>query len=289
MKIYALVISYNPNISQLKASVNSLSKQVEKVIIVDNGSSNFSEIQNIDIPNIETIGINSNVGIAEATNIGINRIEEYNSDFILFSDQDTLYPGDYVEKAISFFENHKDSNIACITPAIFDTTTETIKSIYVLNKSRITKVSPKTNTDVIQTIASGLIVRTDYLLIIGGMKTDLFIDYVDYEWCWRCNDKGFRIVYLDSIQINHSLGDNYKLIFGRKISIRNSVRYYYIIRNTLYLALKTKYLPQKARFQLFKQAFIYFLCYISFMKGQPKLMIKAIYDGFCGNLGKLNN
>ena len=74
-KVVAIIISYNPD-NNLLDSVNLLENQVEKIIIVDNGSKKekvkeINLIRDINKEKIEVIFNEENLGIATALNIGV--------------------------------------------------------------------------------------------------------------------------------------------------------------------------------------------------------------------------
>ena len=46
-KVYAGVVTYNPEIKRLKENISSIQNQVTTVLIFDNGSNNVDNIQNL--------------------------------------------------------------------------------------------------------------------------------------------------------------------------------------------------------------------------------------------------
>ena len=73
-KVAAIIVSYNPD-SNLFDSINLLLNQVEKVIIVDNGSKEkyVKYIKSINEDKIEIILNKENLGVATALNIGVRK------------------------------------------------------------------------------------------------------------------------------------------------------------------------------------------------------------------------
>ena len=76
-KIAALIITYNPA-ERLFSLLDAINKQVDLVVIVDNGSkvSISTFLENSVHPNLEIISLNANQGIAKALNVGIDFIIE---------------------------------------------------------------------------------------------------------------------------------------------------------------------------------------------------------------------
>jgi rhamnosyltransferase len=88
---------------------------------------------------------------------------------------------------------------------------------------------------------------------IGGLDSDLFIDYVDYEWCLRARARGWRVVGLPSVRMTHALGDEVRLVFGRQVLVHRPRRQYYLIRNAVLLA-RRRSLPRHWRLHLLGRA-----------------------------------
>ncbi|RVR98171.1 glycosyltransferase, partial [Citrobacter freundii] len=69
-KIFAIIVTYNPDNSVLDEFVRKITHQVSKVIIVDNSEpSQVNSYKDVDI-----VRLNDNVGIAEAQNESIKNI-----------------------------------------------------------------------------------------------------------------------------------------------------------------------------------------------------------------------
>lgn len=68
--VYASIVCYNPDISKLQRNVESIYRQVDCVLIIDNGSQNASLFQQSlkDYPGIIYIRHPQNMGIAYALN-----------------------------------------------------------------------------------------------------------------------------------------------------------------------------------------------------------------------------
>ena len=100
-KVAAIIVSYNPD-SNLFDSINLLLNQVEKVIIVDNGSKEkyVKYIKSINEDKIEIILNKENLGIATALNIGVRKALENGYEWILTMDQDSKASPDMVKKML---------------------------------------------------------------------------------------------------------------------------------------------------------------------------------------------
>ena len=83
--------------------------------------------------------------------------------------------------------------------------------------------------------SSGCLIAMDALAEVGGMEDRLFIDYVDTEWCLRAIYKGYSLFGVGSACMQHDLGDAFVNLFSRTVPVHSSLRYYYLIRNGLWL------------------------------------------------------
>lgn len=74
--------------------------------------------------------------------------------------------------------------------------------------------------------------------IVGMMDEELFIDYVDTEWCLRCLNYGILVHIIPDIEMVHAIGDKSVKICGINIPIHSPVRRYYRVRNAFLLLRK---------------------------------------------------
>jgi rhamnosyltransferase len=80
---------------------------------------------------------------------------------------------------------------------------------------------------------------------LGGFDDLLFIDLVDYEYCYRARVNGFKLIQFSNVFITHNVGievyrSSIKSLFlvRKKKSIHSPLRCYYMYRNMLYLESK---------------------------------------------------
>lgn len=276
MNISAIIVTYNPNLSQLSVCVSSLLPQVEKIIIVKNSSEklDFSEFQNEKIIQIQ---LEKNFGIAYAQNRGIDKSFELGSKWILLSDQDTVFPKNYVsnfEKKIKIFGKNK-----IYAPTFFNEVKNQKEPVSV---SILKSVIPSGNeaVKVFHAISSGMIFYKEVFQKIGGMKDVLFIDYVDFEFCWRAKKFGIETLCFPDTEINHQLGDSYKKVFGKKITIRSDFRYFYMLRNGFYLSKNCEYLSNCEKSALRKRTLIFAIGIILISKNKLKAL-KLVKSAVC--------
>jgi len=110
--IETIIITYYPNIETLNKTLNSLYSQVDKIFIVDNTPNKAESLNKFQNGKIDIIYLMENKGIAYAQNIGIKKAMEDEADYIILSDQDTVYPENYVSKMLTCFNNFNNEKVA---------------------------------------------------------------------------------------------------------------------------------------------------------------------------------
>lgn len=228
--IYCILVSYKPDPSQLNNTVQSIINQVDKLVIVKNSNENI----NIFNGKIHIIQLEKNFGIAYAQNRGIEFAISENAEYVFFSDQDSIYPEDFIKKSMNCFARHTGEPVAAVVPYFYNNNK---KQFTTINITKTNSIVPEHDKDyeVQHAISSGTVSPCTVFQEIGLMNERLFIDWVDYEWCWRAIEKKYKIVCDTSNIINHNMGDSFKTVFGRKIVVYSDFRSYYFFRNGTYL------------------------------------------------------
>ena len=110
------IVTYNPDISQLKSTIRKIPDDGFCCIIVDNSSGNLCSIRQLLDGNVHMIENPNNYGIAKA----LNQIMEYGKDlgyeWVLLLDQDSDYPFDKFRVMANMCNNEN----AIISPGIYD-------------------------------------------------------------------------------------------------------------------------------------------------------------------------
>lgn len=231
--IFALIITYNPNVRKLNESIDTLKNQTDKIIVVDNGSKNQKEIYTLlgSDYNVVLESLTKNEGIATAQNIGFRIAEKENAEWVLTMDQDSLFPINGIE----CFKNSKE---------YFDRHTGILAANYVdsrIGKTLTTSEAKISDKDFV--ISSGNLVLLEAWKNVQGFDEKLFIDYVDYDFDAKVKKAGYNIFQDNEVIIQHELGMPpknrpfvKKLLFFRKESIISdhvAFRQYYFYRNVL--------------------------------------------------------
>jgi rhamnosyltransferase len=291
VKVFAIIVTYNPSLTSLLDLLNSLYGQVFQIVIVNNGDKlNFD----FEISNLHQIDLNSNYGIALAQNVGLTYCIDQGADFVITSDQDSIFPIDYVKSMYEIFLINKSRyKICCLAPSFRNLVVGNKILPYVyfqgyqLKTSFIFKNSLAFPSHV---ISSGMFIPVDAIKEVGFMNEDLFIDWVDTEWCWRALYKNFTILQTDRLLLNHNLGDIAAEFMGRVYYKHTPVRYYYSIRNSLYMFIYSKEFNKNYKFYLFYKIYktcLFFLI-TSFSIRTLKLICYSHKDVFLKRMKKFS-
>lgn len=289
IKIIMIYATYNPQIELLKKSIQSITSQVDKIYIIDNTPSKDTRLDFFKNDKTEVIYLEENYGIAYALNIGIKKALQDQAYFIMLSDQDTYYPQNYVFNMLKVFLI--DDKIAAVAPRFVDSNKKGRDGFIGVVPVIFKRFFPKSGThEIMQAISSGKILQAKYVRIIGMMEEMLFIDWVDYEWCWRARARGYKIVGNADVVIKHQLGDSSKNLGFREVNLRSHIRHYYITRNAFYLALYSNDLDILHRITLFFKSFRYIVGYPVLSKPHLthlKYVLLGFWHGIIGKMGKL--
>lgn len=249
-EIAAIIVTYNPEIDRLYGLINQLMPQIAKVIVVDNGSKNLSEINKIKKhEKISIISLGENLGIAKAQNVGINEVLKNEINYFILFDQDSNIASEYVEKIyLNYFLLSKSNNVGVVGPALYNDLYDYMYPILNVEKNGL--VSKKNITTLEKkpfesnmVIASGSFISVDLIKSIGYMKEYFFIDSVDTEFVLRAESYGFKNFIVTDVHLNHLIGDKNIIFFGKKITVHSPFRRYFMFRNFLYM-LRLSYVPK---------------------------------------------
>lgn len=244
--VCGIIVTYNIGNDFYKC-FNSVRDQVEKVIIVDNGSDEdtTSVLKNIKKNNnhVEVIYNKENLGIGHALNQGVELALENNFEWILTMDNDSEATNSMVDimintynKAISEFK----TNVVSIFPRYIE------KGFYDSNLNEKSESRLNEYEGVECEITSGNLLKADIFKKIGGFRDDYFIDYVDHEYCLRMIKNGYSSIRAKDAILLHSLGNSKKkIVAGKTLTYTNhsASRRYYITRNRFDVWNKYKDIP----------------------------------------------
>jgi rhamnosyltransferase len=301
-KIAAIIVVYYPDPVTTTALLAAVRPQVDMIYVVDNTPTGdlgwVPDLTEVDVrPRAVHMVMGENCGIAVAHNAGIKTAIGNHCTHVLLFDQDSSPPPTMVQTLIHEEKILLDNGVrlASIGPAYWDEKTKEVAPAIRSTGLVVRKFKIDVNSDQPvasdHLIASGSLIRVSAIKEIGLMREDLFIDWVDIEWGIRARSMGYNHYICPSALMNHSIGDDYVDVLGKKINLHSDVRNYYIVRNAVALGLDRS-LPRAWRYRMLIKAPLYVLFH-SWNTAEHsrlaafKLMLVAAGDGLRNKLGKM--
>lgn len=286
MKIIAIIVTYNPS-SNLLNLINSLRHQKVTPIIVDNGSKRFDFTTAEEDNQNYLIRLADNLGIATAQNKGIERALELGAEYILFFDQDSTIPNNFVQDMMDDYQLISNQNIkvGALGPRFIDERynfyykTISISKHGLRTKHDVSNINEPFNSTLL--ISSGSLVSVETLKEVGLMRDNYFIDYVDTEWCLRAESLGFKNYISAKAVMRHTIGDNVLKFKFINVPVHSAFRRYFRVRNAFYM-LREPHVP----FLLFVREMIFnfihqgiLVCFEKNRLAYVKSYFKGVRDG----------
>lgn len=295
IEVYAVIVTYNPNLEILEKGLMALSCQVSMIIVVDNHSANATEIIDLcqSIDNCQSINLQDNEGIGFAQNKGIKKALDLNASHVILFDQDSIVDKGFVCNLLQAEKTAiaEGVNVGITGPVYKSPNDNFLYPIYTFNGNKYIQLkidNSKEYIEVTHVIASGELIRREVFDLVGYMREDLFISQVDYEFCFRSSFYGFSIIRASNASMTHNMGDKQFSILGRKIGIYSPFRRYFTCRNGV-LLLKDKYYPKKAAWISVKLSFLRTIVGILYGPNRTKQLkysCRGFWDGIKGVSGK---
>jgi rhamnosyltransferase len=289
--VITVVVTYNPALEVLEKLLDALVPQVAFVVLVDNGSHSDLAVWNqgrYSVP-VEVLLQGENKGIAAAQNIGIQWARNRGAGFVLLMDQDSIPAPDMVDKLMASIA--KQTLPAAAGPRYLDERQNNPPPFLRVQGLRLERCACSSETSVVPVdylIASGCLIPMSVLDKVGGMRDDLFIDYVDIEWGLRASHQGFQSYGVCSAHMQHSLGDHPTKFFGKNIPLHNPLRHYYHFRNAVIL-YKTPWVPLNWKVVDGWRLCLKYVFYSLFTKPRRahwRMMTLGVWHGLVGRAGK---
>ena len=252
--ICGIVIFY-PKLVRLRTNVEKLQEENAKIIFFVNGCDTECDEYIRTVKDAIILTQKKNVGVATALNAIFKSAEELKEKWVLTFDQDSIITDGFLLQMKAKAKN-ADERIACICPKVVDK-----RRIFPANKV----MSYRGDEEYVQMcVTSGSYTRISAWSHVGKFDDYLFIDLVDNDFCKRLINSDWKILRLNTVELNQEFGNIEprsektiaiiknlcnkirnknlavnisKFAYKKKIS---SLRVYYTNRNIIYLNKKLK-------------------------------------------------
>ncbi|HDR2409659.1 MULTISPECIES: rhamnosyltransferase [Enterobacter] len=283
--ISSVTVTYNPDLDCFKAQLQSLQQQLDHCVVVDNGSKNVADIEDLCQQfKYDLIKLDTNRGLSYAQNIGIENAISRGAEYLLLLDQDSVLGANFISAMSKMYTQY---NVGILGPSFYDPHTNEFYwgTNYIgpfIKRTPIEEI-----TDVTYVIASGSFFSSEVYEKVGKMEEALFVDYIDVEWALRAKKLGYRVAMTNQASMAHTIGDSRLNLLGRKISVHSPMRRYFLVRNSFFM-IRKPYIPVGYKI---REVFLNFArAAISLILNKEKkktlmMIFYGISDGLSGRFG----
>jgi rhamnosyltransferase len=248
--IYAVLVTYNPDPACVASLAARLRDQVERLLVIDNGSANGTALAALcaTLPAVTLLALASNTGIAHAQNAGVALARREGARYIVYFDQDSTPPAGFVTTLRASFDTLSARvRVAATVPVFRHARDGFYYPLILLRRFGLrTKIVPDGAGGapfvVSMAISSGTFTSLAVLDDVGPMRDDFFIDYVDTEWCLRALARGYTFYAVPGASMLHAIGDHTMPFLRWRVPVHTAARRYYRIRNGFYM-LRLAHVP----------------------------------------------
>lgn len=263
------IVTFNPEVGRLEENIAAVSKQVSSIVIADNGSENFAEIETLiakvvssrnDVGNesglrVKILKNEKNDGIAAALSQIMDYADEEAYKWVLTLDQDSVIEPGLVNAYLNVANDTKYADAGMLTCLIQDRNFRDEK--YEKQDAPV--------MDVGYCITSAAFTSVKAYMKTSGYDKKFFIDAVDFDICYSLRESGFKVYRVKHVGLYHEVGhgENRRFLW-RTIVVyhQKPFRIYYFARNMIWLHKKHRRLYgilnlTKKEFALFTRILLY--------------------------------
>ncbi len=287
----SIIVTYQTKINEFTDILKKHQDNFQQVIIVNNTPE--IDVSKFQSKQLTIINNQDNIGLSAALNVGIKEAKRLGFKMVALFDQDTELPPNFTQQMLHYINQYPgDKSVAVYSPVFHNhVINETGRHInfkpFRLIRDPVVETEDYAHPHYV--ITSGSIIPIKVLDDVGLMREELFIDFVDIEWCLRARQQGYEIVAINKVMIDHYLGDYAVSFMGHHYPIHSPLRMYYYFRNAMYL-YRLKGIDWNWRLVDATRNLFRFLFYMLFVKNRStyfKYIIKGYYHGLIKRMGKL--
>jgi GT2 family glycosyltransferase len=253
-----IIVNWNAG-PQLKNCVDSITKfgvgLVNKIIVVDNGSTDGSEKPVEGMPNVTLIRTGENLGFGKACNLGAKHAD---SDYLLFLNPDAALFEGTIFKVVNFMqepanqtvgicgvqlveENGQVSRSCARFPSIkgFLAHSVGLDSIFPGLGNSMAEWDHLAGREVDQVIGAFFLVRRRLFEELQGFDERFFVYFEEVDFSYRAHQAGWRSFYLADAQAFHAGGGTSNQVKAKRLFYSLRSRLLYSFKHFSFLAALT--------------------------------------------------
>lgn len=253
--ICGIMVTYYPT-RQTIENIRIAKQQLDCFVLIDNTPTHvdFSLLNDLGIfdlseakprfpmtPNMYSVILlrnHSNLGLSKAFNLGISIAKSLEVDYILLLDQDSKLHNDTIEKLFRSYTallNYEVGALGCTNiqygaPLPAQSTSPRLQPKEYVESALYQEVYLKEN--------SGLLIPIIVINKVGKFNEAFFLDGVDYDFCLRLREYGYKVFRAKQAFITQSAGTESNVrLFGKtfKYIIRDPKRTHSIVESYVML------------------------------------------------------
>lgn len=224
--VVAVVPTYRPD-DALVGNVALIRSQVDRVIVVDDGSGPAAELvlRRVAELGVELLRLPENGGIARALNAGVGAaLQDAATRYLLTVDQDTALAPDFVARCLETFRlpGEDGQDVGAVVPLV------------VSGRAIRTVVSSTGWETPLEPVQSGMVIARQTFERVGLFREEFVIDCVDSDFFLRSREAGLSTAVSPAATMRHQLGVTRTTTPGRPgFAYHSPVRRFYMTRNRL--------------------------------------------------------
>lgn len=234
-KIAAIYTTYHPD-NGFRHRINAVVQYCAITIVVDNTPGGHFFTQS-DANGLTILQDGVNKGLGTALNAGLAEAKRQQCEIVVLFDQDSSPEEDFIEKLCEGLYAAGPRSI--VGPILLDD-----------NDLPLAAVSTSVSSPVLQLAkcipTSGMCFSLDCIETSDRFTEDFFLDFVDFDWCWRLQQKDWSVFRLLSLPMPHRLGLAQRHLLFLTFHIPAPYRHYFQFRDTLKM-LGRSYVPIRSQ------------------------------------------
>lgn len=245
VRVWAVVVTFHPDFEVLGKLLQSLRRQSQAIVIVDNGDEVDRRLDACAGDGVAVRRLGGNRGVAAALNVGIEAAAQAGATHVLLSDQDSLPAPGMVAGLLEAMDlmRARGERVAAVGPRYTDLHSRVVRAFKAVARGPFSArevMADEARPDVpaLTLITSGTLIPVAVFADVGLMREDLFIDRVDTEWCLRARAKGWSLFGTARATLYQRMGEGAMRVWywgWRRVNVYAPVRIYYQVRNTVFL------------------------------------------------------
>lgn len=288
MNTWCVIVCYRPDLARLGRLCADLAAEGASIVLVDNTDVPGHDLaQLVPQAHLRSLGFNS--GIAHAQNIGIRAALDAGAAAIALFDQDSQVAPGLLRALVAALSPGVP---AVVSPLCYDDLSRDELPSMAVSRRGVSSVIQRDGSgspyEVDIVISSGTVATREVYGVAGLLDEDLFIDFVDTEWCLRCRHHDIPIRVVPGAVMHHRIGNRAIDTGIMTVLVHNPARCYYQLRNC-FLLFGKKHVPFLFSLKQLASVWVSRLLLLFFVDGRVpylKAYLAALKDGITGVGGR---